>query len=158
MATIRIMMITPGVITRSLTLGPSITLNWVPSHRIGESSASRWGSVLSIEASPRARNIIANVAMKGCTPKYWMRMPASNPNAVPESTMTTRTTPAFQPEFASITPATLENAITDPTDRSIPPVRMTKVIPTATTMRWALLTSRLDSVLNCTMLPYATSP
>jgi len=55
--------------------------------------------------------------------------------------------------LASITPATEENAMIDPTERSIPPVMMTNVIATARTIRWALLMSRLDRVLNCTTRP-----
>ena len=37
-----------------------------------------------------------------------------------------------------------ESATTAPTDRSMPPVRMTKVIPTASTMRNELLMNRLE--------------
>ena len=39
----------------------------------------------------------------------------------------------------------VDSATTEPTERSMPPVRMTKVIPTPSTMRKALSMSRLSS-------------
>ena len=39
------------------------------------SSASLSGTVLSIDARPRVRNITDSVAMKGCTLKYWISTP-----------------------------------------------------------------------------------
>ena len=51
------------------------------------------------------------------------------------------------------TPATLLKAITAPTDRSIPPVRITNVMPTARITRWALLMSRVEIVLGCRIAP-----
>ena len=39
----------------------------------------------------------------------------------------------------------VDSATTDPTDRSMPPVRITKVMPTASTIRNALSISRLST-------------
>ena len=39
----------------------------------------------------------------------------------------------------------VDSATTAPTERSMPPVRMTKVIPTASTIRYALSTSRFST-------------
>jgi|GEM_PF-6635103 len=62
-----------------------------PIQRIGESSPSRSGVVLSNEASPRPRNIMASVAMNGCTLKYLIRMPDTRPNAPPAPIITAMT-------------------------------------------------------------------
>ena len=74
-------------------------------------------------------------------------MPDTSPIAEPIRTMMTTTRYGFQPACVSITPATLLKAMTAPTDRSIPPVRITNVSPTARITRWVLLISRFDSVL-----------
>ncbi len=57
------------------------------------------------------------------------------------SGMTTR---GLQPWCSTSAAETMVvSAITEPTDRSMPPDRITKVMPTATTMRKALSISRL---------------
>ena len=91
--------------------------------------------------------------MNGCISKNSINTPDSSPTSEPSSTMITITRYGFQPAWASIMPATLLNAITAPTDRSIPPVRITKVRPTAMMTRCELLISRFDSVLYWMMLP-----
>ena len=60
--------------------------------RIAESSPRRSGTVLSIDARPRARNIIAKVAMNGWTLKYWMSMPEARPIADPMRIISRMTT------------------------------------------------------------------
>ena len=67
--------------------------------------------------------------------------------------ISTITTKGFQPAFASMTPATLDSAMTAPTERSIPPVRITNVIATARMIRCALLMNRFETVLYCRMRP-----
>src|SRR5699024_12527656 len=96
---------------RSLTLGPSMIFHSVASHRIAESSANRSGVVLRTEASPRARNIIDSVAMKGCTLKYWISTPEIAPNTVREKILRKITTDGDSPALASIYPETQEKDI-----------------------------------------------
>ncbi len=151
-------MSTPGVVTTSLTFGPSTTFMFVASERSGDSSSRRSGTVLRMDARPRPRNIIASVAMNGCTSKNWISTPETTPEAVPMRIISTITTHGSQPALARITPATLLTATIAPTDRSMPPVRITNVRPTASTMTCALLMRRFDSVAACRMRPYAISP
>ncbi len=72
--------------------------------------------------------------------------------------ISTITTHGSHPALARITPATLLTATIAPTDRSMPPVRITNVRPTASTITCALLMRRFDSVAACRMRPYAISP
>ena len=151
-------MITPGVMIRSLTFGPSMILILVDSSRSPESSGTRRGTVESIEASPRPRNIMASVAMNGWTSKYWMRIPETRPIVEPIAIITSTTSHALQPASASITPHTEDSAMIAPTERSMPPLMITKVSPTARMIRWALLMNRFEIVLSWKIRPYAVSP
>ena len=67
--------------------------------------------------------------------------------------ISTTTSHGFHPACSSMTPATLLTAMTDPTDRSMPPVTITNVSATARMMRCALLISRFEIVLNCRIRP-----
>jgi hypothetical protein len=79
---------------------------------------------------PRAAIIMANVTMNGCMRAFAITSPLIRPSRVaaptPASTATRLPLPAM---FDAITPATAKS---EPTDRSIPPVRITNVIPSAT--------------------------
>ena len=55
------------------------------------------------------------------------------------------TTSGGQPARNSAAATIVDSATTDPTDRSMPPVRITNVIPTASTTRNELSISRLSS-------------
>ncbi len=146
-------MMTPGVMTKSFTFGPSMILIWVANERMGDSSGRRSGTVLRIEAKPRAKNIIAKVAMNGWTLKYWIRMPEARPKSPPMAIIRAITSQAFHPALIRSTPVTEVKAMTAPTDRSIPPVTMTKVSPTAKMIRWELLISRFETELIWRMRP-----
>ncbi|MNW61507.1 hypothetical protein D3C74_395720 [compost metagenome] len=104
--------------------------------------ASDW--TLTTLARPRARNIAASEAMKGCMSKYWTITPISRPNVVPISTPRTRTTGSGAPTIRSLATTRPTRATTAPTDRSIPPVMITNVMPIARTIRYELSTSRLE--------------
>ena len=69
--------------------------------------------------------------MKGCTSKNCTSTPMNRPIAAPVSSITGATTADGRPSRMRLAPSIPVKAITAPTDRSIPPVRMTKVIPTA---------------------------
>ena len=110
---------------------PLGTWKRVPSnHRIA-------GSVTLIEfrlttkPRPRARNNPASEAMNGCTSKYWTSTPMPSPIRAPPPSMIGTTTDDGRPSRSRLAPIIPENDITAPTDRSIPPVRITNVIPTA---------------------------
>jgi hypothetical protein len=55
------------------------------------------------------------------------------------------TTTGGQPPASIAAAIMVDRATTAPTDRSMPPVRITKVMPTASTIRYALSTSRLST-------------
>ena len=100
---------------------------------------------------------MASVTMNGGMPKRAMKMPDTapvkiptpTPAAIPATTAAAGMAAALE-EIAAITTA---SATIDPTDRSIPPLRMTKVMPTARITRWELLISRFEIVLGWRMAP-----
>ena len=51
------------------------------------------------------------------------------------SSTSTITGSGLQPMLSSFAASTPDSATTDPTDRSMPPVMITKVMPTASTIR-----------------------
>jgi len=66
------------------------------------------------------------------------------PNAVPISSTSGMAAIGFQPRCSTSAASTMVvSATTEPTERSIPPDRITNVMPTATMMRKALSISRL---------------
>ena len=54
---------------------------------------------------------------------------------MPTSSTTSSTAAALQPVASSFAASTPESATTEPTERSMPPVMITKVMPTASTIR-----------------------
>ena len=69
----------------------------------------------------------------------------SSPSTVPVSSTAATARPGAQPASRVRAAIIVESATTEPTERSIPPVRMTKVMPTASTIRKALSTSWLSA-------------
>ena len=101
---------------------------------------------------PRARNIAARVAMNGWMRKWWIINPTSSPRHDPVSSTTGIAAAAGQPAAISFAAIIVESATTAPTDRSMPPVRITNVMPTASTTRWELLIRMLASTWPVTKL------
>ena len=91
--------------------------------------------VLTTLARPRARNMTASDAMNGWMSKTWTMTPIRSPQQVPMRTPTTSTTGNGAPAVNNLAVMSPTRATTAPTDRSIPPARMTKVMPTARTRR-----------------------
>ncbi len=98
--------------------------------------ASRW-------AKPRAMPIVARVAMKGGSFTRVISRPFTRPHAAPVAMPTTRLSATHSPTDGPTRPdttgirlrmlhaaTTLENASTEPTERSMPPDTITNVIPT----------------------------
>ena len=64
-----------------------------------------------------------------------MTRPMARPRVPPTSSTSTMTGTALQPLPSSLAASTPDSATTDPTLRSMPPVMITKVMPTASTIR-----------------------
>jgi len=61
-----------------------------------------------------------------------MMTPLTSPTATPDSSASTTARAMFRCRLTIVSPVTmLVRATVDPTDRSMPPARMTKVMPTA---------------------------
>ena len=83
-------------------------------------------------ASPWHTSIIASVAMNGGIPKIETLNPLTNPISPPNSTAPITPTTIGSPLFVIRTPEmTAHSAIPVPIDRSIPPVMITNVVPSA---------------------------
>ena len=95
------------------------------------SSSLREMGVLSLihSARPRAMVSMARVAMNGTTLPQVMARPLIAPSSRAKPTAPSMNIQV--PLSASSPPAMLAAASTDPTDRSIPPVAITKVMPMA---------------------------
>ena len=74
-----------------------------------------------------------------------MTAPMARPSVTPTSSTSAITGTGLHPAASSFAASTPDSATTEPTERSMPPVRITKVIPTASTMRKALSTNRLST-------------
>ena len=86
---------------------------------------------MKIMVMPRKAVIVISVAMKGCRRPFVTRMPLSVPNAVPMINARSIASPAGMPPLIKEAQKAVVSASTEPTDRSMPPVRMTHVIPNA---------------------------
>ena len=89
-------------------------------------------------ASPRKMLIVPSVTMKGCSARLTMRPPLIAPQINPMTSGTKIATgkTTITEEFSgnackAAAPPSAESAMIDPTERSIPAVRITKVIPIA---------------------------
>ena len=109
---------------------------------------------LTTYASPRARNSPASEAMNGWTSKYWTRTPMTRPIAgADEDRERARPGTGDTPALSSLAHRIPVRASTDPTDRSMPPVTITNVMPTARISRKALSSSSADMFRGVTKLP-----
>ena len=83
--------------------------------------------------SPRASPIMPRVAMNGGSRSLAVNSPLTHPSAAPAARAQPHASGAGNPDFAAEAATSEESASTLPTDRSIPPVRMTTVMPSETT-------------------------
>ena len=108
-------------------------------------------------ADPSAMPRVPRVTISGGTLALVIRTPLTTPQAVPATRPATSPTPIAPhppPPTASITLAAMtpENTSTDPTERSIPAVMITKVMPTAmisSPEASAAMLRKLNTVANC---------
>ncbi len=91
---------------------------------------------------PRARNMPPRVTTNGWMSKWWITSPMSSPSPAPSTRTATITSGAGQPARSVDAVTMVDSATTAPTDRSMPPLRITNVIPTARTTRKALSMNR----------------
>ena len=78
---------------------------------------------------PRNTVMVARVAMKGATRPMVTIRPLIAPKPVPMRQATTIPTVGFMPPTMKLPIKALARAKMEPTERSIPPVKITKVIP-----------------------------
>ena len=76
--------------------------------------------------------IIPRVTINGGNPPQLMRAPLTMPQPAPTASARRSATGSGWPACSAVPSTTPESATIDPTERSIPPERMTNVIPTAT--------------------------
>jgi hypothetical protein len=76
-----------------------------------------------------------------------MMLPCTNPNKIPITNINGITTYGLIPAWSNAADAVVVNATTPPTERSIPPVRITNVMPIEPSSRVALLMNRLKKDL-----------
>ena len=134
----------------------------VPNHRTRSEPMRLMGRLsLICRARPRAMASMASVATKGVTRPNAMAVAFT----VPSSSAKPRAPKmnAHAPESINSPPATPAAATIDPTDRSMPDVAITKVIPiasTPTTLAWVSMARTLSVVRNVSgfrMVPTTSS-
>ena len=87
---------------------------------------------------PRSRNRPASVTMNGWISQKSMMRPCSAPNATPKTSIIAPDASGCQPATSRLAITTPTKPIIEPIDRSMPPERMTKVVPIAAMMMKAL--------------------
>ena len=116
------------------------------------SGASSRRSPASPLAPPRTSSIVPSVMMNGTTRRPVTRTPFITPHAAPAAIAPAAATSGHDPPRSSWAMTTVLRAITDPTDRSIPPATITIVMPSAAThtmAAWRAISSRLAALKNC---------
>ena len=96
--------------------------------------------------------------MKGWMSKYWMISPMRRPSPPPMTRTRKMTAAGFQPCWRSVALTIIDSATTAPTDRSMPPVRITNVMPTASTIRKVLSMKRFRNTWPERKLGYMPAP
>ena len=97
---------------------------------------------------PRAIIIMPSVAINGGTFMREMTMPLTKPASAPVKSPTMTPTQTGMPMLVTATPViTAASVMTVPTERSMPPVMMTKVTPSASTPLTAVA-SRMPMTLS----------
>src|SRR5215218_1308276 len=140
----------PATVTARKTRAGTGTPSTRPAPTRGRmASCLREMGVLSLiqSARPRAMVSMARVAMKGTTRPQVMARPLIAPRSTAKPIVPSMN---IQEPFSNTSPpAMLAAASTDPTDRSIPPVAITKVMPMAmmpVMLAWVSTFSRLSLV------------
>ena len=95
-------------------------------------------SRLIMKHAPRSRNRPASVTMKGWISQKSMMKPCSAPKPAPKASIIAPDSSGCQPTVSRLAITTPTKPIIEPIDRSMPPERMTKVVPIAAMMMKAL--------------------
>ena len=85
-------------------------------------------------ATPRPATIRMSVATIGCTPNRATSRPLAEPATSPVIRAAVSVSGRPVPDLSSMAHVAPEIATTEPTDKSMPPVAMTSVMPSATNM------------------------
>ena len=83
-------------------------------------------------AAPRAMLIVPSVTMNGGRPPQLINAPFPRPQTPPASSASVSASAIGWPPCSELPSTTPASATIDPTERSIPPERITNVMPTAT--------------------------
>ena len=87
-----------------------------------------------VYAAPRAMDIIARVAIMGCSLNLEIIKPLNAPQAAPTARAAITPTAEGMPPSTTSLPITIPvKATTDPTEISMPPVKITTLTPSAST-------------------------
>ena len=100
-------------------------------------------------ARPRPITIMPSVMMKGGSRPSVMPAPLTAPSATPMASPASMTSGIGMPASSSIAETTAATATIEPTERSMPAVRMTKVMPTETmpnSATWRSTLIRLNGI------------
>ena len=98
-------------------------------------------------AAPRATSSMPRVTMNEGIDQRTETMPLARPQIPPMPRQATSASQKGQAQSAMAIPRTHpERASTEPTDRSIPPITRTSVIPTETTVKSAIWLTMIRSV------------
>ena len=97
---------------------------------IGASSRRSSASPL---APPRTSSMVPSVMMNGTTRRPVMSTPFISPHTAPAAIAPAAATSGHEPSRRNCAVTTVLSAMTDPTDRSIPPATITIVMPSAAT-------------------------
>ena len=114
---------------------------------------------MKIMVMPRNAVMVISVAMKGCRRPLVTSVPLIMPKQVPMASVRSIAIPTGMPPLIKVAQNAMVRASTDPTDRSMPPVRMTQVMPNAMKpLMEDCLTSdmKLSIVRNCGLMALIT--
>ena len=100
--------------------------------------------LLYTSVAPRKIVIVAKVAINGATLPYVMMSPLAAPSAIPIRQQSAMLMTGSMPLLIMPAINAVESANSEPTERSIPPVRMTKVMPKEISALTETCRSRFD--------------
>jgi len=89
-----------------------------------------WPEVMTL-ANPRPASIMISVVMNGCSPRMETNAPLMQPTPRPMSSARKIASHTLTPEVSICMAAAPATAITEPTERSMPAVEITNVMPVA---------------------------
>src|SRR5690606_19211970 len=146
---VRVSTMCPATATTAMIstgIGSAPMTPW-PSNRNESGAPNTATAPVTISTSPRPTLSMPSVAMNGGSPTTDTSNPLTNPAIAPTAIPPRMPTSGLNPKSAiRITPSTPARAATEPTDRSMPPVMITMVTPTAMTAFTDVCEPRLNKL------------